>query len=574
MPQTAFRGRRIALLALAALPTVALSLAGQTSLAARLDRAFRDSALANRLIGAQVAVSVPGRPLWTATYGVDREGVAMTDSALLGTGSISKLLAAVAVLRLVDEGKVAWSDTLGRWFPGHANVHPGIPLRLVLRHRSGLREYGAVEGYADSLTADRNRVWRAEELLRFVGPPVFAPGAAWAASNTDRLLLGMVVDRVTGMRFGEFVRTALFRGGREVWTPGQANPDSLRPATHWTRDNTGAPVNFSAQFFGPSLFTARVETYVSARELARFAERLFRGNLLSAATRDSLLAIGPDDGRIPNETGAGMGVRRFEYFGRTFYGNSGGTANSSAFLLFDPGTGIIVSLSTNQSGPSLRQSHFRIAPALLAITLEATKKVPDPAVIYLARHGQSDYDPKQPLPPGTRPDPALTAQGRAEAESLATSLKEQGIARVVASPLLRARETGTIIARVLGVPLSIERAFAEFDPGDLLGRDWSVSPWREQFDGLMQDPSTRRPTGESADQLRARAVAGLTGLATRYRGERIVVVGHGLVNRSILGALRGEAQERALRRAAQPGTRAYRFTWPALGGAAIDSLGR
>lgn len=333
---------------------------------ARLAATFADSARANGVIGAQLAVSVPGQPVWTSVFGSDSPGVPMTEDILLGTGSISKMFSAVAALRLVDRGQISFTDTLGRWFPNAPNLPAGLELRHLFWHQSGLPEYGAAAGYAPAVLADLSRTWTAGELLAFVGPPTFSPGASWNASNTDRLLLAAIGGMETGLPHGEYLRRELFAGGAgEHWSPGQQDPGPPRIGTHWSQGPNGQAVNYSQAVFGPSLFTSRLETYISARELVLFARRLFEGDLLSAQARASMLTFVPADGGVPGQTGGGIGVRRFNYGGRTMYGNSGATTNSSAMYLYDPGTGVIVSMNTNQAGELHRNSHFTVVPALV-----------------------------------------------------------------------------------------------------------------------------------------------------------------------------------------------------------------
>lgn len=333
---------------------------------AAFKKAFDDSARANGVLGAQLAIAIPGRPLWSTEYGEERPGVPMAPDVLLGTGSISKMLAAVGALRLVDRGLLSLSDTAGRWFPGVAGVPPGIRLQSMLWHQSGLAEYGNAPGYGAAITANLQRTWQPEELVAFVGPPVFPAGTAWAASNTDRLLLSIIAGRTTNQPYGEYLARELFTNGEGgAWTPGQTRAPTPRIATHWGLNNAGAPIDYSAALFGPSLFTSRLETYLTAREMALFARRMFDGDLLSAAGRAHLLTIVPDDARIPGQTGGGVGIRRFDYFGRTHYGNSGATANSSAMYLYDAQTKVIVAMSTNQEGGMHGNSHFRIVPALI-----------------------------------------------------------------------------------------------------------------------------------------------------------------------------------------------------------------
>lgn len=331
-------------------------------------RAFEDSARANRVIGAQLAISIPGRPLLSYEFGVERSGIPMTSSVLLGTGSISKMIAAVAVLRLIDRGRLTLTDTVGRWLPSVSGIAPGISLRSLLWHQSGLAEYGSAPGYAAMITQNPQREWQPEELLSLVGAPVFPEGTRWAASNTDRMLLALIASRMTQQPYGEHLAQQLFNSGEGgYWTPGQLSPAKYRISTHWGRDNAGNTFDYSATFFGPSLFTSRLETYLTARETALFVRRLFDGDLLSPSGRELLMTIVPDDGRIAGQTGGGVGIRRFSYFGRTFFGNSGATGNSSAMYLYDPETKVIVAMSTNQEGGTHGNSHFRTVPALMQL---------------------------------------------------------------------------------------------------------------------------------------------------------------------------------------------------------------
>jgi D-alanyl-D-alanine carboxypeptidase len=297
----------------------------------------------------------------------------MRAELMIGTGSISKMYTAVAALLLIDRGKFRIDDTLGRWFPATANVDPRISILQVLQNTSGLADYSAAAGFGAAVTADLNRRWSTAELLDFVGPPLFTPGTRWDASNTNRLLLGMIVELETGQSLASFLATELFSGLTSSWQAGEGTaPHPL--AGQWFVDGAGKRTDYSTTLFGPSLFTARREVHASASDIAAFTERLFAGDLLTPPTRVAMLTIVPDDGSIAGQTGGGLGIRRYNYLGRTLYGHSGGTNNSSALVLFDPPTGIVAAVSINQNGPSHGQSHFRLVPALLAAAFEDARR--------------------------------------------------------------------------------------------------------------------------------------------------------------------------------------------------------
>ena len=336
--------------------------------AATFQRILTDSAVANGVHGAQGAVLVPGRSPWHGVYGKNGTTDPMRSDLMIGTGSISKMYTVVAALRLVDQGVFTLDDTLGRWFPRTPNVDPSIPLRLVMQQTSGLADYSSAPNYSATIFANLNRYWLPSELLQFIGPPLFPPGTAWDASNTNRLLLGIIVARESGLSLGTFMQRELWPGRTQSWVAGDGTAPGTM-ATQWGSNGSGGLYDFSALYFGPALFSSRIEVQASAGDIADFAQRLFGGSLLSPATRAAMLTIVPDDGGIPGQTGGGLGIRRYNYLGRTLYGHSGGTPNSSALVLYDPATGIVAGVSMNQDGGSHGQSHFRTAPALLQAAL-------------------------------------------------------------------------------------------------------------------------------------------------------------------------------------------------------------
>lgn len=111
--------------------------------------------------------------------------------------------------------------------------------------------------------------------------------------------------------------------------------------------------------------------------------------------------------------------------------------------------------------------------------------------LIIARHGTSDYDPAHPKLVNGVPDPPLSSQGKEEALRLARFAKAEGIEVIVHSPLLRPRETAEIVGRELKRKPVAKAVLTEFNFGDLLGKDWSQSPYREQFAEVMRHPDNK-----------------------------------------------------------------------------------
>jgi probable phosphoglycerate mutase len=133
-------------------------------------------------------------------------------------------------------------------------------------------------------------------------------------------------------------------------------------------------------------------------------------------------------------------------------------------------------------------------------------------------------------------DPSLSEEGREQARRLAVRLAGESLSVLVTSDLRRARETAEIAASRLGIPTRLEPALRELDVGvwSGLARDVIARRWPEDFGRFRSgDIDVRAGGGETRRELRARVVAALLALLQIYRGERIAVVTHMGVIRSV-----------------------------------------
>jgi D-alanyl-D-alanine carboxypeptidase len=126
--------------------------------------------------------------------------------------SITKTLTAICVLRLVETGAVHLDTPAREWLP-EASLPPTITLTHLLRHTSGLRDYGPLPGYHDAVRAHPERPWTRQQFLDAVLPQglLFAPGERFSYSNVGYMLLIDIVERVTGRAFAELVHGFITR---------------------------------------------------------------------------------------------------------------------------------------------------------------------------------------------------------------------------------------------------------------------------------------------------------------------------------------------------------------------------
>ena len=141
-------------------------------------------------------------------------------------GSITKTFVATVVLQLVGEGRLRLDDPVERWLPGVVPDGHRITVRQLLNHTSGFYDYLHTLPMppAQEFLDNRWRTWTAAELVQraVAHPPTFEPpGSAYAYSNTNYLLLGQIVEKVTGRSYGKEIERRIIRPLR---LPGTSMP--------------------------------------------------------------------------------------------------------------------------------------------------------------------------------------------------------------------------------------------------------------------------------------------------------------------------------------------------------------
>ncbi|MGW3360394.1 serine hydrolase domain-containing protein [Streptomyces bungoensis] len=182
--------------------------------ARRLDAAVREVMREAHVPGVTVGVWTPGRSAYVRSFGVaDKStGRPMTPDLYMRIGSETKTFTVTALLQLVDRGRVRLDDPVGRYVDG---VPDGdrITLRELAGMRSGLFNYSEDDAFFRALTADPRRAFTPRELLgyAFRHPALFPPGRKFSYSNTNLILLGLVVEKESGQPLGDYIERHVLR---------------------------------------------------------------------------------------------------------------------------------------------------------------------------------------------------------------------------------------------------------------------------------------------------------------------------------------------------------------------------
>lgn len=257
--------------------------------------------------GLAVLVRLDGETVFERCYGVrdlrTRERIEARTAFRLA--SVTKQLTAAAVMLLVRDGKLRYEDALTDVFPSFPAYGKGITIRQLLTHTSGLPDYeelmtAAEQGRAPIWSAERQI--RDEEvlaLLRSATRGRFPPGTSWAYSNSGYVVLGLVVARVAGKPFGDFLRERVFAPlemDRTLAYERGRNQPASRAFGH-TREPDGFRETDQSS---TSATLGDGGVYSTLADLAKWDEALRTGALVSpAAMKPALTPATLADGSAP-----------------------------------------------------------------------------------------------------------------------------------------------------------------------------------------------------------------------------------------------------------------------------------
>jgi CubicO group peptidase (beta-lactamase class C family) len=158
-----------------------------------------------------VLIAKHGAPIFERAYGrADREqGIANTLDTSFNVGSMNKMLTAVATIRLVQEGKLAVTDTVGKWIPDYPNraIADRVTIHHLLTHTGGTGDIFGPEYWKHRLKLRTH-----DDYIKLFGErdPLHAPGAEWQYSNYGFVLMGAILERVTGKSYYDAVAELVY----------------------------------------------------------------------------------------------------------------------------------------------------------------------------------------------------------------------------------------------------------------------------------------------------------------------------------------------------------------------------
>ncbi|MFF3210365.1 serine hydrolase domain-containing protein [Streptomyces sp. NPDC002886] len=302
------------------------------AVAARLDAAIRQVMKEAAVPGVTVGLWAPGKGSYVKSFGVADKatGAPMTPDLGVRIGSETKTFTVTALLQLVDQGKLALDDPIGKYISGVPNGDR-ITLRELAGMRSGLFNYSEDPGFDKELNG--TSTFTPQQLLdiSFKHPVNFEPGAKFEYSNTNLILLGLLVEKITGRPIQEVIDQDVVKpaglSGRTLFPVGTEFPE---PHAHGYTNDLPSGKIVDATDWNPSWAWAAGAMVSDLQDLRSWAKTLATGTLLTPATQAERLKTQPI-GIIP---GAGYGLGIFDVQG--WIGHNGSLPGYETLTVYLP----------------------------------------------------------------------------------------------------------------------------------------------------------------------------------------------------------------------------------------------
>jgi D-alanyl-D-alanine carboxypeptidase len=323
---------------------------------ADLDAALKKSFKESDAPGVVAAVQTP-HYTWVRALGVaDRaSGESMTPEMHHRIGSVTKTFTATLLLQAADKGLLSLDDTIGQYVKGAPNGDK-ITLRQMADMTSGIASYTDDDQWVKEWSSDPHRVWKPEELAQ-IGikeSPLFDPGTQWFYSNTNYVLLGLVLEKVTGKPIGNLYRNWIIEplGLKNTSFPDPA--DSSIPEPHaqgyTLQGQSSGEKPIDSTDWSPSEAWTAGEMISTADDLLVYGRALGTGKgLLSPEQQserlDSFLSDVPPLNKPPLKGDLAYGIGLGKDHG--WIGHNGEIPGYNTYLFYHPDLDAVVVVEVN-----------------------------------------------------------------------------------------------------------------------------------------------------------------------------------------------------------------------------------
>jgi CubicO group peptidase (beta-lactamase class C family) len=348
----------------AATPVLSAQTAGREDLTKKIDAVMSDVYKPDQP-GAAIIVRKNGQTVFRKGYGMaDIElQVPVEPNMVFRLGSITKQFTAVSILMLVQEGKLGLQDEITKFLPDYPTQGRKITVEHLLTHTSGIQSYTDLPEWLS--------LWRKDFTLKELidlfkeKPMQFEPGERWAYNNSGYILLGAVIEKISGLTYEEFVDNRIFKPlGMKGSTYGSTERIILRRVPGYQMGKGGfvnAPYLSMTQPYAAGSLLSTVD------DLAIWSDAVFSGKLIKKEWLDK--AFAPCKLKNGESSGYGYGWFTADFGGHRSIEHGGGINGFTSYAMTFPEDGIYLAILTNSAAPRRAPEPRAVKIAWLALGL-------------------------------------------------------------------------------------------------------------------------------------------------------------------------------------------------------------
>jgi D-alanyl-D-alanine carboxypeptidase len=290
-----------------------------------------------------LAVVQAGKVVKTKAYGLANMelNVHATPNTVYQLQSITKSFVACGIMLLVEDGKLGLDDKITNYLSGLPQAWSGVTLRHLLTHTSGIPNFVSDQGSSQAIVAFAQKASSSEEIIGWAAarPLKFAPGEAWGYSSTGYHLLGMIIEKVSGKPWGQFLHERIFAPLGMTSTRVHSTDDIIPNRASGYNHFGDVPVN--GVWMTPAIMESPAGGLLSTvQDMARWEIALEAGTILKPSTLAQMeVPVKLNNGsivQVNDGTRYGLGWALQTYQGHHIVGHGGDhvtgfTANFSRF---------------------------------------------------------------------------------------------------------------------------------------------------------------------------------------------------------------------------------------------------
>jgi D-alanyl-D-alanine carboxypeptidase len=298
--------------------------------------ALTDSVLANTKLPGMIVSVVCGDFTYEKAKGYADviNQVPMTLDKVFRIGSVTKTFTITVLLQLVDEGKLSLDDPISKFFPDFPNGQ-NITVRMLANMTSGIYNYSETKDFEDSIENNPLKHWTAGELVEIAlrNSPYFEPGTDFHYSNTNTIMIGMIIEKLTGNSLADETKNRIFipLGLKNTSIPSNNLMQGDYSHGFNAGDSLVLPYEDLTIKLDPSLGGAAGDILSNIEDLKVYVRALGNGTMISKNAQEQRLkwATNMNNGAM----GYGLGIFKTK---DSYLGHNGGIPGFTNLTVYSP----------------------------------------------------------------------------------------------------------------------------------------------------------------------------------------------------------------------------------------------